>query len=188
VQRACEEECGEQTEGHVDVEHPAPRERSDDDTAEERAGESGDGPDGAEDALHPRALFDLEDVAHDRQRHRLHAARPDSLNGAEQDELLHRARLAARHRAEEEQRDADEHHRLAPVDVGELAVDGDGHRRRQHVRGEDPCVVEGTTEVCDDRRHRRRDDRHFHRRHEEREQERDYGDGPIRLSHRAFVC
>ena len=83
-------------------------------------------------------------------------------------------------RSDEEQRRAREQHRLAAVEVGELAVDGDRDRRREHVRGERPSVEREATELAHDRRHRRRDDRHLHRGEEHAEEQGDHGERPAR--------
>ena len=71
----------------------------------------------------------VEQLADDGEGQRQHPARPQPLHGAEEDQLLHAARLGAQHRADQEQHHRDDVNQLAPVQVGELAVDRDGGGR-----------------------------------------------------------
>ena len=181
VQGDDEERRGRDPCRDVDEEDPPPGEVLDDDPAEERTDEPGDAPHRAEDALHPAALFQVVDVADDGEGRRLHRSGPEPLHGAEGDERADPLREPARHRADEEDGDAGEEHRLAPVEIGELAVDGDRHRRGEQVRGEDPGVVVDAAEIADYGRHGRGDNRHLHRSHRQAEEERDDGERAIRL-------
>ena len=69
-----------------------------------------------------------------------------------------------------------QHHRLAPVEVGELGVDRHRDRLRQQVDREQPGELGEAAEVADDRRHRggedRRVDRHQAHAEHDREQHR----------------
>ena len=65
---------------------------------------------------------------------------------------------AAQDRADQEQADAEQHHRLAAEQVGELAVDRHGDRLGQQVDREQPRELGEAAEVGDDRRHGGGDD------------------------------
>ena len=64
-----------------------------------------------------------------------------------------------KHRADEEQRDADHQHRPPAVEVGQLAVERDRDRARQEVDRDDPGVQVVATEIGDDCWQRGPDDR-----------------------------
>ena len=181
VQRDDEQDRGRDTGGDVDEEHPAPRQVLDDDAPEKRPDQAGDSPDGAEDALHLRPLLQVVDVADDGQRRRLHRPGAQPLQGAKGDERADAAGETARHRANEEDSDACEQDRLAPVEIGELAVEGHRDGGRQQVSGEHPGVEMDAAQISDHRRHGSGDDGHLHRRHRETEQERDDGERAVRL-------
>jgi hypothetical protein len=80
----------------------------------------------------------LDDHPDHRERQREEASGADALDRAEDDELHHVLRQPAERRADQEDRDRDEEERLPAVDVAELAVERHGHRRAEHVGGEDP--------------------------------------------------
>ena len=63
----------------------------------------------------------------------------------------------------DEQPDAEQHHRLAAVEVGDLAVDRDGHRLGEQVDREQPGERREAAEVVDHRRHRGGQDRRVDR-------------------------
>src|SRR5689334_19949477 len=103
-----EQAHGEDAKRDIDKENPVPREVRDDDAAEHRPDEARHGPHRTEEALHPPALLDVENVTDDRDRDGLHRASAEALDRPEDDELPHRGRHAARDRAEEEEGDAEE--------------------------------------------------------------------------------
>jgi len=181
VQRDHQETGRRDARRDVDEEDPAPGEVLDDDAAEQRPDQPGHAPDGPEHALHARALFQVVDVADDGERGGLHRAGAEALQRPEGDQRADSLGEPAGHRADEKQRDPAQQHRLAAVQVGELAVERDGDRGGQQVRGEDPRVVVDSAQVSDHGRHGRGDHGHFHRRHREAEQERDDGQGPVGL-------
>ena len=89
-----------------------------------RADEERDAEDGAEEALVLAALGRREQVADDRERDREERAGAEALDAAEQDQLPHvLADRPGQGRADQEERDADHEHRLAAVEVGQLAVE-----------------------------------------------------------------
>ena len=99
-----------------------------------------DAEDGTEEALVLAALGRREEIADDGQRDREERACAESLDAAEGDQLPHRLAEPGQYRAEQEEADAHHQHRLAPVEIGELAVDRDGRGARDQVRGHDPGV------------------------------------------------
>lgn len=127
--------------------------------ANRRAGNTGDAPDAAGHALDASALFDREEVADDRQHHRQHGPGAEALDGAEEDELLHRLAEAAEPGAEQKQRATDKEDWLAAVEVCQLAVERYGDRRGQKIDGEDPAKKVEPAEVANDGRNCRGDDR-----------------------------
>ena len=143
----------------VDEEDPAPARVVDDEAADRRADDRRRGEDRADQALPAAAVARRDDVADHGEREREEPAGADALHRAEDDELRHRRREAAERRAEQEDDDREEEQVLAAVDVAELPVERHGHRRGEHVRGEDPRVLRDPAEVADDARQRGRDDR-----------------------------
>jgi hypothetical protein len=117
------------------------------------------GEDRAEKALPLSSPAWRDDVANGGDRKRDQAACAEPLDRTSCDQHLHRPREPADHGPEREERDAQEEERPAAVDVRELPVQRDGHRRAEHVRGEDPRVVLEATEIGDDARQSGRDDR-----------------------------
>ena len=158
--------------GQVDVEDPAPGELVDEEAAEQRPGDRGDGEHGADQAHVAAALPRRDDVGDDRLRADHQAAGADALQGAEGDQLGHRLAEAREHRAGEEDDDRRQEHGLAPVHVAELAVDRRRDRRGEQVGRHDPGEVVEAAEVADDRRQRGRDDRLVERRQEHAEHQR----------------
>ena len=100
-----------------------------------------------------------EQVADDRERDREQRAGADALDAPEQDQLLHVLRQAGQGRADQEDDDADDEHRLAAVEVGQLAPERDADRAGQQVDRDDPDVEVVAVELGDDRGQRRTDDR-----------------------------
>ena len=150
---------GDGAERQVDEEDPAPREVLREDAAEGGPDHGGGAPDAGDVPLHARTLFDGVEIADHRDAHGLYGSGTDALQRAEDDERRHAPGEAAQHRAQKEHGDPEEHHRLAPENVGELAVEGDGHRLGEQVDREKPGELGEPAQVADDGRHRRRDDR-----------------------------
>ncbi len=98
--------------------------------------------------------------------------RAEPLEGTEQDQLGHALRETAQHGADEEDDDGRLQHELAAEQVAELPVQRAGNRRRQEIGGHDPGEVIEPTEVADDGRQRRRDDRLVERGEQQHEQQR----------------
>jgi len=96
----------------------------------------------------------------------LNGARTDALQQAESDQHRHRGRKAGEQRADEEDDDAEDQHRLAAKNVGQLTVDDGRCRLRQQERRKHPRVIGEAAEVADDARHGCRDDGGFDRHHE----------------------
>ena len=163
LERELHDDGGENAEGHVDVEDPAPRELVGDEPADDRPDHARNPPHAAEERLHPRALLDRVDVADDCHPERHERARAESLHRAEDDELRHRRCHPREHRADEEDRDAELEEETSAVEVGELAPDRHGDGRGDEVGREDPAVMAQAAERGDDRRHRRADHGRFER-------------------------
>ena len=112
------------------------------------------------------ALVRRIEVADDGHGGRLNRARADALHEPEHDQRRHRPGESAEHRAEQEDRDADQHHRLAADEIGELAEHHGGRGLRQQEGGEHPAIELQSAELADDLRHRGRDDGRLDRDHE----------------------
>ena len=123
-------------------------------------------PDARQPALDLSALMRRIEVADDGHGGWLNRARADALNQPEDDERRHRPGEAAENRANEEDRDPDQHHILAAGEIGELAENHGGRRLRQKKRREHPAVKRQAAELADDLRHGGGDDRRFDRDHE----------------------
>ena len=163
----------ERPDRHVDVEDPAPREVVDEEAAEQRARDGGDGEDGAHQAHVAAAPPRRDDVREDRLRADDQPARAEPLERAEEDQLDHRLREAGEHRPGEEDHDRRDEHGLAPEHVAELAVERRRDGRGQQVRRHDPGEVVEAAELADDRRQGGRDDRLVERGEEHAEHQRD---------------
>ncbi len=74
----------------------------------------------------------------------------DPLDAAEEDQLPHLLGEAGQGRADQEDGDPDDQQRPPPVEVGELAVEGDGDGARQEVDRDRPGVEVVALEVRDD--------------------------------------
>ncbi len=131
----------------------------DDETADRRPDDRRRGEDGADQPLPAAAIPRRHDVADHGEREREDPARAEALHRAKEHELRHRLGHAAERRAEQEEDDREDEQVLAAVDVAELPVQRHRHRRREHVRGEDPRVLRDPAEIVDDPRESGRDDR-----------------------------
>ena len=155
VEDGADHEEADRADRQVDVEDPAPRQVVDEEAAEQRADDRREAEDRAEEPLVPAAVARRDDVADDRDRRREQAARAETLERAERDQLGHVLRDPAERRADEEDHDRDLQRHLAPVEVAELPVERPGDRRREQIRGHDPREVLEPAEVADDRRQAR---------------------------------
>ena len=162
----------EHADREVDVEDPAPGDLVDEEAAEQRPGDRGDGEDRADQAHVTPALTGRDDVSDDCLRTHHQAAGAYPLEEPEADQLAHRLAETRQHRADEEDDDRREEHGLAPVHVAELAVDRRRDGRGEQVRRDDPRQVVEAAQVTDDRGQRRGDDRLVERRQEHAEHQR----------------
>jgi AcrR family transcriptional regulator len=94
MQPCYDDEDSERADGHVDVEHPAPREVVDEEAAEQRAGHRRHCKDGADQSHVAAALARRDDVGDDRLRSDQQTAGAHPLQRAESDQLSHRLREA----------------------------------------------------------------------------------------------
>ena len=115
----------------------------------------------------------VEQVADDREADREQRARAEALDAPEDDQLGHVLAEARQRRADQEDRDADHQHRLAAVEVGQLAVERHRDRRCEQVDRDRPGQQRLAAEIRDDRGQRDRDDRLVQRAEEEPEQDRE---------------
>ena len=109
-------------------------------------------------ALVLAALPGRYQIADDRHHADHQAARAQSLDGAEADQLPHVLGHAAQHRADQEDHDGGEEGALAAVHVAELAPDRGGGGGGQGVRGDHPGQMLQAAQLADDGRHRGADD------------------------------
>ena len=154
---------GGEADRDVDEEDPAPGQVVGEDAAQGGADHRRDRPHAGEVALDLGPLLERVEVADDRHRHRLDGAGAEALDRPEHDQRGHPPCDAAGQRADEEDPDADQHHRLAAVEVGELGEDRDRDRLREEVDGEQPRELGEAAEVADDRRHGGGEDRRVDR-------------------------
>ena len=170
--RAHDDDQRERAQRQVDEEDPAPRRGVGQRAAEQRAGHRGGRPRGADVALVLAALARREEVGDRGLAQRNQAARAHALQRPEGDQLAHRLRRPAERGPEQEDRDRDDEEPPPPVEVAQLAVERDGHRGREQVRGDDPREVLEPVQVGDDVRQRGRDDRLVERGEQRREHDR----------------
>ena len=140
---------------HVEHEDAAPDTHFGEQPAEGRADHRCDGPHAGDVPLHFRPLGERVDVGDDCDRHRLHRTGTDPLHRAGDDQRGHRPRRRTEDRAEKENADACQDHRLAAVHVGELRVERRRHSLREQIAREQPGKQREVAEFADDRRHRR---------------------------------
>ena len=165
----------------VDPEDPAPGDAVGERAAEQRARHGGRRPDAADVALVAAALPRREQVRDRRLAQRQQPTGPEALQRAERDQLRHVLGEPAQGGADEEQADRDHEQPPAPVQVAELAVERDGHRARQQVRGDHPAQVLEALQVGRDLRQRRGHDRLVERGQQRREHDRGEGDQHLPL-------
>jgi hypothetical protein len=173
--------------GQVHVEDPAPRQRVDEEAAEQRPGDAGDREDAADHAHVAGALARWDEVGDDGHRGDDQAARPESLDGAEQDELEHRGGGARERRAGQEQHDRAHQDALAPDDVAELPVERCRDGLSDEVRRHDPGEVGEPAQLAGHGRERGGDDRLVERGQQDPERERQQ-DGDRRARGGAVLC
>ena len=166
VQISPEPGRGERPNRQVHPEDPGPGEMLDDEAAGQWSEHRRQRPDACQPALNLGPLVGGIEVADDGHRGRLDRARADALNEPEGDQRRHRPREPAQDRANEEDRDPDQHHRLAADAIGELAEHHGGCGLGQEEGREHPAIEGQAAELADDLRHGGRDDRRFDRDHE----------------------
>jgi len=160
---------GDQSQGQVDIEDPAPACGVGDElpeqrpvvgqpAAEGRATDGGEGVDAAHDPLPPPALDRRDEIADRGEDERDAGAGAGPLQGAEDDELVDGAREAAQQGADHEGDGPGEQEAFAPELIGELAGEGDQRRRSEQVGRDRPAVAVEAVQLADDTRHGRADD------------------------------
>ncbi len=140
---------GEHADGDVHQEDPAPRQVLREHAAERRGDHRRDTPDAGQVALDPAAFGDGVEVTGHGLDGAADRARADALHRAKQDQRQHVPGAGRQRRTEEEDGHAEDQDRFAAVEVGELAVDRDGHRLRQQVDREHPAHLIEAAEVTD---------------------------------------
>jgi hypothetical protein len=154
-----DDQQAEEAERQVDVEDPAPRQM----LGEQSAGqwsEHGRGAERGTEVAHVAAqLAGADDVGAHRHRDRQQAAGAHALDGPERDELVERLRDPGQRRTGDEHHDGDQEHRLAAVQVAQLAGQRRGDRHGEEIGGDHPGQVLEVAEIAGDRRQCRRDHR-----------------------------
>ena len=146
------DEDGDDADGHVDEEDPAPADAARDGAADERADGDGAADHGAVDAEGGPAVPPGERGGDQGQRGGEHDGAPDALHGAGQVEHERRRRQAADQRGEREDDQADGEDLAPPVDVAEPPRRSAGRRpasasrRRRPTAG--PRSSRGATAGC----------------------------------------
>ena len=99
-----------ESERHVQIEDPPPRQCVRDVAADERAGDRRHTPDAAEECLCPCALRQRVELADDRHAHRDDGARAEPLNRPGRNQREHARRRTRHHRTDQENSDAQQIH------------------------------------------------------------------------------
>ncbi len=146
---------GQDADGDVDVEDPAPRQMVDEEAPGQRSADAGEGEDPAEVALVATAFAGAHDVADDGHGQGHESAAAESLDGPEGDELVHVPGQARQGRADQEDDDGDLEDPLTPVEVGDLAVEGGRQCGGEEIRRHHPGQVVEAVEIPHDGRQRR---------------------------------
>lgn len=150
---------GDDTDGQIDVEDPAPAEVLGEQAAEQRAEDAGGAEHRAEQALVAAAFPGRDDVADDRHRQHHEAAAAQSLDRPEGDQLGHVLSQSAQRRTDQEDDDRGLEQALPAVLVAQFAPQRGGGGRREQVGGDDPAQMVQAAQIADDRGQGRGDDR-----------------------------
>ena len=144
VQYAVHHHQGDETDRHVDEEHPTPagheqnRLLTGEQATEHGAHHTRGAEDGEEISLVLRPLARGHDVTDDGERQRHQAAGTEPLQRAVPRELIHRGRGGAQQRTDDEDRDGRHEQLLAAVHVRQLAVERGHDGGRDEIRGGHP--------------------------------------------------
>ena len=144
VQHAVDNHQGDETDRHVDEEHPTPagheqnRLLTGEQATEHGAHHTRGAEDGEEISLVLRPLARGHDVTDDGERQRHQAAGTEPLQRAVPRELIHRGRGGAQQRTDDEDRDGRHEQLLAAVHVRQLAVERGHDGGRDEIRGGHP--------------------------------------------------
>ena len=151
VDEAGDEDEGEEADGDVDVEDPAPGVVVGDPAAEGGADGGGEDGDEAVEGKGLTALFLFEGVGHDGLGHGLEAAAPDALDDAGDEEDGQRGGDAAQKAGDGKEGDAGEEEVFAADDGGGPGTGGEDDGVGDEVGGEDPgALVSAGAEVAGD--------------------------------------
>ncbi len=164
---------GDQAEGDVEVEAPAPRHVVGEEAAEQRPGDRGEAEGGADQPHVAGPLPGRHDVGDDRLHADHEAARAEPLEGAEGDEFVHRTGPAREPGAHDEDDDGELEDALAAEEVAELAVDRQRDGRGEQVGGDGPGHLVEAVQLADDLRQRGGHDHLLQRGEEQREHQPD---------------
>jgi hypothetical protein len=154
VEGAHDHPPGDEAQGNVDEEDPAPGGEFGEHAAEGGPDDGGDRPHAGEVTLGFGALGDGVDVAGDGDRHGHDGAGAEALHGPEGDQGGHAPGEAAEDRAEQEDGDAEQENRFAADDIGQLGVDRHRHGLGEQVDGEQPWELRESADVFHDGGHR----------------------------------
>lgn len=142
---------GDDADGDVDVESPAPVHVVGDESAEQGAADERHRQHDAHHRLDAAALLWGHQHTDDRERPDHQAARAETLDGPEGDELPHALRQAAQHRPDQEEQHGVGVGALVAVEVAELAPEGGGGGHGEQVRRHRPGEVVQAAEIAHDR-------------------------------------
>ncbi len=170
-QQSRQDDQADDADRDVDVEDPVPAHVVGEQPAEGGSDDERDTEDRTEQALVAPSFGRCVQVTNDRERDREERSRAKSLDASEQDQHAHVLRQAGQRRADQEDGHPDHHHRLAPVQVGQLAVERHRDGGRQEVDRDDPGVILVTAQIGHDPGQRRSDDGLVERAEEEGEQD-----------------
>lgn len=168
-------EEGDDADGHVDVEDPAPGQSVGERSAEHRAGHERHGGDRAQEGLESHSLTRRCEVTGDGHHQRCDASAANALEGAGERQHGEALRQPAEQGSHEEDDDRELKDPLASVHVPELAENQGGDRTGEEVRNRDPGTAAGVRpQVTGDARQCRHHDRLVEIGHEERQHQRDH--------------
>ena len=157
-----------QPDGHVDEERPAPVHPVDDDPAHQRSRDGRQTEHGTRDAMIPAAILGRSQVPGRGDGVDQYHTTPQTLQGTEGDELVHRLAQPDKDRGEGKGHDADQKQDPATVEVGEPARNRHDRRRGHHVGRGRPGVPVESPQVGDGGRQHGAHDRVAHGSQKER--------------------
>ena len=153
---------GDHGQKNAGIERETPRDVIDGQASQQGSADAGHRENRAYVRLVPAALSRRDHVTDDHVAEGDQAGRSGSLHGPASDELADALAEACCARSQDEQKDGDLHHPPATIEIRQLAVEGNGDRRREHVGRQHPGKHGERAHLADDGRQSRGHDRVVH--------------------------